>query len=342
VAARVAAAPREERRGVLVDTGYLVPHWPAPFGRAAGPVEQLVIDQEFSDVDVPELGIGGWVLLTLVQQATPEQVQRWIPPSLRGEHTWCQLFSEPGAGSDAAAVQTKAVRVEGGWRITGQKVWTSGAQNCDRGLATVRTNPDVPKHRGITTVVIDLTADGVTVRPLREITGEARFNEVFFDDVFVPDDDVVGAVDDGWTVARATLGNERVSIGGRFMGVRATDLLDVIDADDRAQGAELGRLIAAEQALQMLNLRRVERAVAGSDPGPEGNVTKLVTAEHMQAVTEFALRVLGPAGVDGSHPVLAWWYLFNRSMTIAGGTSEVSRNVIAERILGLPREAIAN
>jgi alkylation response protein AidB-like acyl-CoA dehydrogenase len=233
-AARASTAPQDEQRGILVESGYLVPHWPQPFGRAAGPVEQLVIEQEFADVDVPELGIGGWVLLTLVQQAKPEQVERWIPPSLRGEHMWCQLFSEPGAGSDAAAVQTKAVRVEGGWRITGQKVWTSGAQYCDRGLATVRTNPDVPKHRGITTVVVDLEAGGVTVRPLREITGDARFNEVFFDDVFVPDEDVVGEVDAGWTVARATLGNERVSIGGRFMGTRGTDLLDVIDADDPA------------------------------------------------------------------------------------------------------------
>jgi alkylation response protein AidB-like acyl-CoA dehydrogenase len=341
------ATPAEERRTLLVDSGYLLPHWPKPWGRAAGPVEQLVLDEEFDGLDIPRLGIGGWVLLTLVQQASPEQVERWVPPSLAGVLKWCQLFSEPGAGSDAAAVQTKAIRVEGGWRVTGQKVWTSGALSCNRGLATVRTNPDAPKHRGITTMALDLEAEGVTIRPLREITGEAMFNEVFFDDLFVPDEDVVGAVDDGWTVARATLGNERVSIGGGGGSLAATsarDLVTLLDgaAHDAGRSAEVGRLIAAEQAMRLITLRQVERSVVGGPPGPEGNVTKLLKAEHMQAVTELALRILGPGGVDGHHYPLLHEYLLGRCMTIAGGTSEVSRNVIAERILGLPREAVAN
>src|SRR5690606_31578140 len=169
-AERYAALPEEERRPALVESGYLVPHWPKPWGRGAGAVEQLVIEEELTGVEIPNLGIGGWVVLTLVQQGTPEQVERWVGPSLRGELVWCQLFSEPGAGSDAAAVQTRATKVEGGWRVTGQKVWTSGAQNCNRGLATVRTDPDAPKHKGITAMVIDMHAPGVDVRPLREIT----------------------------------------------------------------------------------------------------------------------------------------------------------------------------
>jgi alkylation response protein AidB-like acyl-CoA dehydrogenase len=334
------------RREVLVDSGYLVAHWPRPWGRAADPVEQLVIEQELADVDVPDLGIGGWVLLTLTQTASQEQVERWLRPSLLGELVWCQLFSEPGAGSDAAAVQTRGVRVEGGWRVTGQKVWTSGAQNCNRGLATIRTDPAASKHGGITAVAVDLTAPGVTVRPLREITGEALFNEVFFDDVFVPDEDVVGEPGTGWTVARATLGNERVSIGGGGGGGQRMSALDLVELvqrrapEDAGFVRELGRLIAAEESVRLLNARSVERAVVGAAPSAEGNVTKLLGAEQAQAVSELGLRVAGPAAVAGEEPTLEHQYLLGRSRTIAGGTSEVTRNVIAERILGLPREVV--
>ena len=207
--ARHDALPPGERRGALIDSGYFVPHWPQPWGRGAGAVEQLVVEEELAGVEQPELGIGAWVLLTLVQRARPDQVARWVRPSLEGEMRWCQLFSEPNAGSDAAAISTRAQRVDGGWLVNGQKVWTSGAMTSTMGLATVRTDPDAPKHAGVTTMAIDMRADGVTVRPLREITGETLFNEVFFDDVFVADDDVVGEVNDGWSVARATLGNER-------------------------------------------------------------------------------------------------------------------------------------
>ena len=337
-----AAASDGERRDLLVDSGYLVPHWDRPWGRAAGPVEQLVIEEELADIEVPSLGIGGWVLLTLTQQASPEQVERWTGPSLRGELVWCQLFSEPDAGSDAAAVQARGTRVEGGWRVSGQKVWTSGAQSCNRGLATIRTDPAAPKHRGITTVVIDLAAPGVQIRPLREITGESLFNEVFLDDVFVPDGDVVGEVNQGWAVARATLGNERVSIGGaRDRHMSALELVRLhgsCAAGDPGLAREAGQLIAEEVAADLISLRQVERAVAGAGPSAEGSLTKLLAAEQLQRVTELGLSITSLGSVTGAEPDLTSNYLLGRALTIAGGTSEVSRNVIAERILGLPRE----
>jgi alkylation response protein AidB-like acyl-CoA dehydrogenase len=341
---RYRETPEADRRALLATSGYLMPHWAPPFGLGAGPVQQLVLEEELTEIPQPSLGIGSWVVLTLSQQASPEQVERWVPASLTGELYWCQLFSEPGAGSDAAAVSTRGVKVDGGWRVTGQKVWTSGAQRSNRGLATVRTNPEAAKHKGITAMVIDMHAPGVEVRPLREITGEAMFNEVFFDDVFVPDEDVVGDVDNGWTVARATLGNERVTIGGGSReGLAADELTGFVEryaAGDGAAMDTVGALIAEEQAMRLLNLRAVARALAATGPGPEGNVTKLLSAEHAQRVTEAGMRIAGPAAVTGETPELTFEYLFDRCLSIAGGTSEITRNVIAERILGLPRDPL--
>jgi alkylation response protein AidB-like acyl-CoA dehydrogenase len=338
------ATSEPERRRLLAESGYLVPHWPPPFGRGAGPVEQLVIEEELAEVDHPDLGITGWVVLTLTQTGTPEQIERWVPSTLAGEHIWCQLFSEPGAGSDAAAVQTRGEKVEGGWKINGQKVWTSGAQYCSRGLATIRTDSSAAKHKGITTMVIDMHAPGVEVRPLRQISGHSGFNEVFFDDVFVPDSDVVGEVNDGWRVARTTLGNERVSIGGglpgRFTADQLLPLIDRYAPGDSVARADASRLVAEEQALSLVNLRQVARAVAGSEPGPEGNVTKLAGALHTQAMGELAVRLAGPAVLTGEASEIVSGYLGNRSSTIAGGTSEITRNVVAERILGLPRDPL--
>ncbi|MGV0786598.1 acyl-CoA dehydrogenase [Mycolicibacterium sp. XJ2] len=339
--------PADQQRDFLVDSGYLVPHWPKPWGRAADVLEQLVIEEEFAEVERPDLGITGWVTLTIAQAGTDDQRERWVEPVLRGEVMWCQLFSEPGAGSDAAAVRTSAKKVDGGWRVTGQKVWTSLAHQCQWGLATVRTDPDAPKHAGVTMMAIDMKAPGVTVNPLRGLTGHAHFNEVFFDDVFVPDADVVGDVNKGWLVARATLGNERISIGGGSggtTGFTAADLVKLLDNASPETGAtylrRAGEVIAETHTLRLLNLRRVTRAIAGSDPGPEGNVTKLLVAESGQRMTELAMELAGSAAVVGQTPILTLAYLGNRAMTIAGGTSEITRNTIAERILGLPRDPL--
>jgi alkylation response protein AidB-like acyl-CoA dehydrogenase len=339
----------KQLRERMIETGYVMPHWPKPWGRAADAVEQLVIEQELAESGFkrPDYGITGWVILTLIQHGTAEQIERFVNPALRHDQVWCQLFSEPGAGSDAAAVSTKAVRVDGGWLVTGQKVWTSNAQHCQLGLATVRTDPSASKHAGITTVIIDMSRPGVEVRPLRQITGGSEFNEVFFNDVFVPDRDVVGHPNDGWTVARATLGNERVSIGGGAAGTHgaASTIVDLTQQfGDRVAGApeRAGRFLAEDHALRLLNLRRAARSVAGAEPGPEGNVTKLLIAEHVVARAGLSAELFGSDVGLLSRPakVTGLLVLGSRGMTIAGGTSEVTRNQIAERILGLPRDPL--
>ena len=344
VAAQVRELPKGDRRAALVSSGYLVPHWPPPWGRDADAVEQLVIEEEFADVKVPGLGITGWVALTIAQHGTEEQAQRWIADALAGRTMWCQLFSEPGAGSDAAAISTRGVRDEGGWRVTGQKVWTSGAQFSQWGFATVRTDSSGSKHSGVTMMAIDLSAPGVTVRPLRELTGASLFNEVFFDDVFVPEADVVGEVGQGWTVARATLGNERVSLGGGpgLLGITASDLLPIVrDHPQRARfEPELAALLAEEQARRLLGVRQAARAVSGAGPGPEGNLAKLLSAEHDQRVADLARRLAGTDVLTGRAERATWGYLMSRCLTIAGGTSEIMRNQIAERLLGLPRDPL--
>ncbi len=355
--ARLRELTGDARKQALIEGGYAMPHWPKPWGRGAAAIEQLVIEQEFASAGIkrPSLGITGWIILTLIQHGSPEQITRWVRPALSQEVIWCQLFSEPGAGSDAAGITTRATRVEGdgqvggGWLINGQKVWTSGAQLSDFGLATVRTNPDAPKHLGITTMVIDMHAPGVTIRPLKMPNGNSDFNEIFFDDVFVPDADVVGPVDAGWTVARATLGNESVSIGGgdggMSMPVRA--FIARLDAHPErlAGGAgRVGRHIARMQAMGVLNQRAAYRAVAGGGPGPEGNITKLLLSEIGHETAAIMAELAGPdaAFLDGDGAMGATLMLMNRAMSIAGGTSEIKRNQIAERILGLPRDPLIN
>lgn len=350
-AAEIAKLDKEAQRDKLIETGYVMPHWPKPWGRAADAVEQLVIEEEFRAAGVkrPDYSITGWVILTLIQHGTDWQIERFVEKALRQEEIWCQLFSEPEAGSDAASVKTRAVRVDGGWKINGQKVWTSGAQYCARGLATVRTDFDAPKHAGITTVIIDMKGPGVEVRPLRQITGGSEFNEVFFNDVFVPDEDVVGAPNSGWTVARATLGNERVSIGGSgsfYEGLAATLVQLARQQSDRLAGApiRIGSFLADDHALRLLNLRRAARSVEGAGPGPEGNITKLKVAEHMVDGAAIWAALSGPevALMDGPAAVVGRLAMGARGMAIAGGTSEVTRNQIAERILGMPRDPLIN
>ncbi|APT12254.1 MULTISPECIES: acyl-CoA dehydrogenase [Mycobacterium avium complex (MAC)] len=350
-AAAIAALDKDAQLDKLIETGYVMPHWPKPWGRAADAVEQLVIEEEFRAAGIkrPDYGITGWVILTLIQHGTPWQIERFVEKALRKDEIWCQLFSEPDAGSDAASIKTRATRVEGGWKINGQKVWTSGAHYCARGLATVRTDPDAPKHAGITTVIVDMKAPEVEVRPLRQITGGSDFNEVFFNDLFVPDEDVVGTPNSGWTVARATLGNERVSIGGSgsFYEGLADQLVQLAQQrPDRLAGGKIrvGSYLAEETALRLLNLRRAARSVEGTGPGPEGNVTKLKLAEHMVEGAAIMAALLGPevALTDGPGALSGRLMMGARGMAIAGGTSEVTRNQIAERILGMPRDPLIN
>ncbi|MDT5253869.1 MAG: hypothetical protein QOH07_2823 [Mycobacterium sp.] len=339
--AELEASDADDRQRLWARSGYLQPHWPAPYGRAADSVEQLIIEDALDGLDKPSLGLGEWVVPTLLQHGSAEQVDRLIWPSLEGELRWCQLFSEPGAGSDAAAVATKARRVDDGWVVSGQKVWTSDAVNCQRGLATVRTDPNVRKHKGITAMIIDLTDSAVRIHPLTEITGETLFNEVFFDDVFVPDCDVVGAVNDGWSVAMAAFGNERVSIGGGSVTKTADALIDLLARhrpDDGGVAREVGALLIESYTLATLNLRQAARAVFDAGPGIEGNIAKLFGAEHAQRVAELALRIADQAILVGEEPDVVHDFLFSRCLTIAGGTSEIVRNLIAERILGLPRD----
>jgi alkylation response protein AidB-like acyl-CoA dehydrogenase len=337
------------QRDRLIETGYVMPHWPKPWGREAGAIEQLVVEQEFkaAKVERPAYGITGWVILTLIQHGTDDQVARWVPSALTQDVIWCQLFSEPDAGSDAAGIKTRATRVDGGWLVNGQKVWTSGAHVAGMGFATVRTNPDVPKHDGITTMVIDMHAEGVEVRPLRMTAGVSEFNEVFFNDVFVPDDDVVGPVDGGWTVARATLGNESVSIGGGQGGMAfpGSGMIPPFDAHpERLNGgaARIGRYLADYQAMNLLNLRSANRAVSGGGPGSEGNITKLVLSELMHEAAAVLTELSGPdaAFMDGPGSMSNMLVLMHRALSIAGGTSEIKRNQIGERILGLPRDPL--
>ena len=339
------AAPKTEWNAIVADHGYLVPHWPAPWGRDAGPIEQLVIDEEFDAARLrrPHLQVAAWVLPTIINHGTIAQQERWVPSSLRGEVLWCQLFSEPGAGSDLASLQMRAERVDGGWSLTGQKVWTTMAHLATWGLCLARTSPGKPKHEGITAFVIDMASPGIDCRPLRELTGAALFNEVFFDAVFVPDDCVVGNVDEGWDAARTTLANERVSMGsGSSFGPKLESLvaLWLADRTGAVPSVVLSDLLTEGHALAVLGLRATLRALSGVGPGAESSVRKLVGVEHEQAVQEVALDLLGASGavLDGEAAQWVNGFLGNRALSIAGGTSDIQRNIVAERLLGLPKD----
>ncbi len=349
----IKSSPHEERRHRLAEAGYIAPHWPRPWGRGAGPVEQLVIDDELEKAHLrrPHLQVGAWALPTIIAYGTPAQQEWWVRPSILGELSWCQMFSEPGAGSDLASLSTKAIKVEGGWRLSGQKVWTSMAGQADLAICLARTDPSAPKHEGITYFVLDMGSEGIEVRPLRELTGAAMFNEVFLSDVFVPDDCVIGEVDGGWRLARTTLANERVSMSsGSSFGGGVEGLLELVSTRDSqtAQGEaspvvidQVGALVAEAQALALLGHRATLRTLSGVDPGPESSVRKLVGVEHEQRVQELGLALLGSEGctIEGDAARWTFGFLANRCLTIAGGTSEVQRNLIAERLLGLPRDA---
>lgn len=338
--AEVAALPEEKRQVALADTGLLAPHWPAPYGRGASPAEQLLIDQELAaaKVERPDLVIGWWAAPTILEHGTPEQIERFVPATMRGEFLWCQLFSEPGAGSDLASLRTKAVRADGGWLLTGQKVWTSAAHKARWGVCLARTDPDAPKHKGITYFLVDMTTPGIEIRPLREITGDSLFNEVFLDNVFVPDEMVVGAVNDGWRLARTTLANERVAMAtGTALGNPMEELLKVLgDMElDVAQQDRLGRLILLAQAGALLDRRIAELAVGGQDPGAQSSVRKLIGVRYRQALAEYLMEVSDGGGLVENRAV--YDFLNTRCLTIAGGTEQILLTVAAERLLGLPR-----
>ena len=338
--AEVAALPEEKRQVALAEAGLQAPHWPAPHGRGASPAEQLLIDQEMSAAGVvrPDLVIGWWAAPTILEHGTREQVQRFVPATLRGEFLWCQLFSEPGAGSDLASLRTKAVRGDGGWLLTGQKVWTSAAHKARWGVCLARTDPDAPKHKGITYFLVDMKSPGIEIRPLREITGDSLFNEVFLDSVFVPDEMVVGTVNDGWRLARTTLANERIAMAtGTALGNPMEKLLKVLaEMDlDVAQQDRLGRLIATAQTGALLDQRIAQLAVGGQDPGAQSSVRKLIGVRYRQALAEFTMDVSEGGGLVQNRAVFD--FLNTRCLTIAGGTEQILLTVAAERLLGLPR-----
>jgi alkylation response protein AidB-like acyl-CoA dehydrogenase len=351
VAATVAALPAAQRRAALADAGYAAPQWPAPYGRSASLATQLVIDEELNQAGLarPDLVIGGWAGHAILQHGTPAQRDRFIWPTLRGEITWCQLFSEPEAGSDLAGVRTRAepVQGEGGWRLTGQKVWTSLAHQADWAICLARTDPAVAKHRGLSYFLVDMTSPGIDIRPLREITGRAMFNEVFLDGVVVPGDCLLGQPGDGWRIARSTLAAERTAMGrGSAFGDEVEGLISLVRAagldGDPAVAQQLGGLVADGLAGSLLDLRATLAELGGAEPGQQAAVRKLIGVAHRQAVAEAALTLSGADGaaLDGPATDAVHEFLLTRCLSIAGGTSQILLSLVGERVLGLPREEV--
>lgn len=341
----------------LAEAGYVAPHLPPPWGLGADPTMQIVIDDELARAGVkrPVNQIGtGWAVPTLIHAGTPEQQQRWVLPALSAEEIWCQLFSEPGAGSDLADLSTRAVRDGDEWVVNGQKVWTTGAHYSKWGILIARTSPDKPKHEGITYFVCPMDAPGIEIRTIVNIAGAASFNEVFFDDVRIPHDHVIGVVDDGWRLAKVTLGNERVSLstGGALWGHGPT-VRDVLGQSrergplDDVMRQRLARLHEEDAVLDVIRLRTLAARLRGEQPGPEASIRKIMADEHGQRVMEAARDALGAeamlTGERGGDKTLAsrsWYsgYMFSRALTIGGGTTEVQKNILGEKVLGLPAE----
>jgi alkylation response protein AidB-like acyl-CoA dehydrogenase len=340
----------------LAEAGYVAPHWPAPWGLDADPVHQLVIDDELraARVSRPQNQIGiGWAGPTILHAGTAEQKDRYLMPLLAAEEIWCQLFSEPEAGSDLANLGTRAVRDGDEWIVNGQKIWTSMAQISQFGILIARTDPDVPKQQGVSYFICPMDSPGIEIRPIVEMTGQALFNEVFFTDVRIPHELMVGEPNRGWGLAKVTLGNERVSLSGGGalwgLGPTAEDLLDLVrnagGVTDPLVRQRLARLHIESEVLRLIRLRTVSAAIRGEAPGPEASVRKVLADEHGQAIMEMAKDLagtdalrsdVGPLGSD-----VGMWhfgYLFARALTIGGGTGEVQRNILGERVLGLPHD----
>jgi alkylation response protein AidB-like acyl-CoA dehydrogenase len=321
--------------------------WPAELGgRGASPVEVAIFNMEYARAGAPQLVNRVGINLagpTLLAHGGRDQRARWLPSILDASELWCQLFSEPGAGSDLASLQTRARRTEGGWLLSGQKVWTSYAQFARWGICLARTDPEAPKHRGISYLVVDMEAAGIEIRPLVQITGEAEFNEVFLDDVFVPDEHLVGAEGAGWAVANTTLAHERgtnfpfkeqvvheVYLDELFQHARQDDLLGDVEVDDA-----LAQAFVELRVLRLHNWRTLSRLGRGIEPGPESSWIKLSWTDMTQHLADAALRIEGDAAALEGRWQRQW--LWSKAASIAGGTSEIQRTIIAERLLGLPR-----
>jgi alkylation response protein AidB-like acyl-CoA dehydrogenase len=342
---------------ILAGAGYVAPHWPPPWGLGATPEQQLAVDEVMRELRVPRpqnpIGIG-WAGPTLLVAGTEEQQRRFLPGILDGSEVWCQLFSEPGAGSDLASLSTCAERDGDEYVVTGQKVWTTLAHVARWGILLARTDPHAEAHRGITYFVVDMTAPGIDVRPLVQMTGTHEFNEVFLDRVRVPAAHVVGAEHDGWRLAKVTLGNERVSLSSEGAlwgrGPTAHDLVALVrshgGAGDPALRQRIAAVYAEAEVLRLIRMRTVAARVRGLEPGPEASVRKAIADEHGQRVMALAIDLAGAHGLLADHgpfgePDGGTWhygYLYSRALTIGGGTSEVQRNILGERVLGLPRE----
>ena len=348
----------------LAHAGYVAPHWPAPWGLAADPIHQLIIDDELARAGVqrPSNAIGiGWAGPTIAYAGSEEQKERYLFPLLTAEEIWCQLFSEPGSGSDLASLSTRAERDGDEWVVNGSKIWTSGAQHSQFGILLARTNPDAAKHKGITYFICPMNLPGIDIRPIREMTGGETFNEVFFTDVRLPLDAVVGEVNDGWRLAKVTLGNERVSLstGGLLWGHGPT-ALDLIAQIKRAPVTDpllrqnIVKVYIEHQILELIRMRTLSARIRGEQPGPEASVRKILADEHGQHVMDLALSLQGASGMIANAHVgglsgtqgasameaAVWYYgfLFAQALTIGGGTGAVQRNIVGERVLGLPHE----
>jgi len=339
-AARIGQRAGSAQRAALAESGYAAPAWPPPYGLAATAAGCLVIDEELASAGLarPDLVIGGWAMAAIFGHGSAAQQDRFAGPTLHGEITWCQLFSEPDAGSDLASLRTRAARVAGGWLISGQKVWTSLAQEADWAICLARTDASAPKHKGLTFFLIAMDSPGIDIRPLREMTGQQMFNQVFLDQVFVPDEYVVGQPGDGWRVARTTLASERVAMGaGSSVGDAAEQLLELAAATGAAADPvfrqRLGALVAEGMAVSLLDLQAVMATRTGGDPHTLAAVRKLIGVGHRQAAAEAALEIAGIADSTAVHE-----FLLTRCLSIAGGTTQILLSLVGERLLGLPRE----
>ena len=327
--------------------GWVGVHWPVEYGgRGASAAQAAIYNEELARAGAPPLlGRVGVTLVgpTLMTHGTEQQCSRWMPRILGADDVWCQLFSEPGAGSDLAALSTRAVRHGNVYRVTGQKVWSSYARNADLGIALVRTDPDAPAHKGISMLALPMDAPGVDVRPLRQITGDAEFNEVFLDDVEVPLDNVIGRENEGWRVANTTLANER---GASFIWreqVLQEEAVDALRADRTSSAVTRERLTQSHidaELFRLHNTRTLARLARGDDLGAESSIVKLFWAETSKRLYETATDLAGSGALltEGSRARWGRGLLATRANSIMGGTSEIQRNIIGERILGLPRE----